>query len=65
MNWSDNPIKDYDNWDYEQQLKEAACPVCNDCGDPITGEKYWEFHGLYYCEGCVNEHSHYLDEFFK
>lgn len=65
MIWSDDPIKDFSRWDYEQYIQEQSCPVCNDCGDPITGEKYWEFHGIYYCENCVGEHSHYLDEYFK
>ena len=65
MMLSDDPIRDFANWDYEQLLKEQTCPVCNDCGDPITDDKYWEFHGLYYCERCVQEHSHYTEDYSK
>lgn len=65
MSWSDDPIRDYSNWDYTQYLREKSCPVCNDCGDPITAENYWEFHGAYYCENCVREHKYYTEDYIE
>lgn len=62
---SDDPARDYSRLDYEQYKYEQQCPVCNDCGDPITAEKYWEFHGIYYCEQCVGEHGHYVEEYIN
>ena len=63
MIMSDDPISDYGRWDYEQYLKEQARPVCNDCGEHIMGEYKWEFHGLYYCENCVQEHRSYTEDY--
>ena len=45
----------------EQFFKEIKRPVCNDCGNPIMGEYLWEFHGLYYCEDCLDNHKESID----
>ena len=48
--------------DFTNKLdKEIKRPVCNDCGNPIMGEYLWEFHGLYYCEDCLDNHKESID----
>lgn len=60
---SDDPERDYAQWETEQYLYEMACPVCNDCGEHITDEHYWEFHGVFYCESCLDNHKYYVDDY--
>ena len=62
---TDNPIRDYAQYDYEQSLLEQACPICEDCGNHITGEYYWEFHGFYYCEDCVRSHRYDVEDYIN
>lgn len=58
---SDDPIRDYARYDTEQFFKEMKRPICNDCGNHIMGENLWEFHGLFYCEDCLDNHKVSID----
>lgn len=59
---TDDPLRDFNRWEDEEYLKKLALPICSDCGEPITGDYYWEFHGCYYCEDCVKEHRGYVED---
>lgn len=59
---SDDPIRDYDRWEYQNALWERSRPICEDCGDPITEEYMWDFHGKKYCEKCVRDHREYIED---
>ena len=61
--FSDDPLRDYNRWEHEQYLWEMSRPVCCDCGEHITGEYMWNFHGQYYCEDCVREHREQVEEY--
>lgn len=62
MFWTDDPLKDFNRCEAERYLWEQSRPLCFDCGDPITGEYLWEFHGYYYCEDCVRNHRERIDD---
>ena len=59
---TDDPLRDFNRWEDEQYLWELSRPVCFDCGNPITGEYKWVFHGQDYCEDCVRDHRERIDE---
>ena len=59
---TNDPIQDFLNYDYEQYIKEISRPVCCECGDYITDEYLWDFHGMYYCEKCMRDHRERIDD---
>jgi len=58
---TDDPLGDFNRYEAEQFLWEMSRPVCSDCGEHITGDYLWEFHGLIYCEDCVDRHKERID----
>lgn len=62
MIWTDDPLRDFDRYESERFLWEQSRPVCTDCGDPITDEYMYEFHGQYYCENCNQDHRIRIDD---
>lgn len=61
---TDDPIRDFNQYDTEEYLKTKSLPICCDCGNTILGEYYWDFHGYYYCEDCVREHRERIDDLY-
>lgn len=46
----------YDAWqahDAAQEQELEKRPVCDDCGEPIQTDVFYEFNGLRYCPECV------------
>ena len=39
----------------DEAQREARCPVCDHCGEPITGEYYYDVDGELMCEECFDE----------
>jgi formylmethanofuran dehydrogenase subunit E len=44
----------------EQERRLALRPVCEDCGEPIQDEYYFEVEGEILCEECM--HDRYRQE---
>ena len=55
MSWTDDPIRDFNRWDYEQWEKEQALPVCDRCGRRIREAYAYRLDGELICEKCINE----------
>ena len=53
---TDDPLRDFDQWEAEQ----AALPVCDWCGEPIQGEYAFRINGELVCKVCVDETKEYL-----
>lgn len=59
---TDDPLRDFQRWQDEEYLWEMSRPICDDCGEHITDEYMWEFHGLHYCENCVRNHRERIED---
>jgi hypothetical protein len=55
MSFTNDPIRDYDNYCRKQQKAEERLPVCADCGEPIDSDCYYEFDCYFYCEKCLED----------
>lgn len=67
MNYTDNPLTDFDNWDREQEKQLARLPRCSECGNSIYPDEFlFDFNGEVICEKCLNDnHRKWGDEFIK
>lgn len=65
MIWSDDPVKDYDSYDYQSFLRDMRLPVCFDCGEPIDADELWEFSGHLYCKRCVDSHMQRVEDYIR
>lgn len=53
MFYSDDPVKDFENYDREQAKQMRELPVCADCDEPIQDDICFEFNGEYICPYCL------------
>ena len=51
--YTDDPARDFAQWDMEQTMAEAMLPVCDDCGEVINDDYYYEVEGDILCEECM------------
>lgn len=51
--YTDDPVKDFENYDRDQARKLSELPVCMDCDEPIQDSTCYEFNGEYICESCL------------
>lgn len=56
MAWTDDPVRDEALHTLEQEQRISELPVCEECGEPIQDDYYYEFEGLSYCPDCVSSH---------
>lgn len=56
MTFTDDPIRDFENYydDLERKLEEL--PICSECGEHIQDDMCYEINGEYLCENCVDMH---------
>lgn len=52
---TDDPLADFDRYDYEQQKEMEQRPVCCLCNDYITDEYAFYIFGEWYCKGCFED----------
>lgn len=59
MAYTDDPIRDYDNYyeDLERKLEEL--PICSECGEHIQDDMCYEINGEYICDECMDMHRTY------
>ena len=62
ISFTDDPLRDFNRYEMEQFLYEQSRPICDECGEHIMDEYYWEFHGLKFCERCVEDHKVRIDD---
>lgn len=53
--YSDNPIRDAEQWLNDQLEEEQRRPVCHECENTIWGEKAYEIGGELYCQHCRDD----------
>ena len=59
---TDDPFRDFDEWEREQQRKLERLPVCSWCGLRIQEEKALCIGGEWMCGRCEEKHRRYTDE---
>lgn len=52
--FTDDPFRDFDNYDREQAEKLDRLPKCRHCGEPIQDDYAFEYEGDLYCEECFD-----------
>lgn len=53
---TDDPIRDFDNWDDEQNRWLARRPVCADCDNHIQDEEAYYIDGEWICINCMDSY---------
>lgn len=56
MFYTDDPARDFANWDAEQQRELDRLPECADCGHPIQDETAFYINGEWICEDCMDSY---------
>lgn len=51
--YTDDPVKDFENYDRASHERAKDLPVCADCGEPITEGGHYEFDGECFCVFCA------------
>lgn len=53
MQYTDDPIADFLQYDAEQQAWLDSLPRCSECEEPIQDDSCFEFGDVLICEGCM------------
>ena len=52
---TNDPDRDFDILDLEQERRRARHPYCDDCGERIDDEHYFDVDGDILCEECLKD----------
>ena len=55
MYYSDDPGRDFDNWNADQEAGLERLPICSECEQPIQNEDCYEINGELVCPRCLEE----------
>lgn len=50
---TDDPVADFMHYDAEQAREMEKLPICEDCGEPITEDHFYEINDVYICPNCL------------
>ena len=53
MRYSDDPIADFNDWDFRQQEELKRRPRCRMCGEHIQDEYAYHLGNKWICEDCM------------
>ena len=65
MIYTDDPHRDFLRYEEEMEEKLKERPVCDECGEPIRSDNLYEFDGVLFCEDCIEEHRHSVEEYME
>lgn len=51
---TDDPEKDFDDWDYEQNELLKKLPKCDECDEYIQDDYFFEIGDMIICSDCMN-----------
>ena len=63
MIWSDDPVRDAAMYDIEADNRLKQLPVCDECGEHIQDEYYYEFRDWVICPSCMEEHRRWNSDY--
>lgn len=56
LNWSDDPVRDWDRYCDWQEKQMEKYPICASCEERILDDYcYLDDDGYYYCEKCFED----------
>jgi formylmethanofuran dehydrogenase subunit E len=53
MSWTNDPVADFLAYDAQQAAKLDKLPKCDECGEPIQDEEFYEILGYNFCPDCL------------
>lgn len=53
MYYTDDPVADFENWDWEREEMLEKLPKCTHCGEPIQDEYLYNIDDELFCEECM------------
>ena len=53
---TDDPLRDFMDWDEEQERQLERLPECSYCGEKIQKEFLYCINDEVICEDCLNDH---------
>ena len=59
------PWEYWDDYCEAEAEYEALCPVCDDCGESITAEEYYEIDGRIICPDCLKDYRKWTDDYVR
>ena len=59
---TDDPFRDFDEWDREREKWLSKRPVCGWCGEHIQEETALFINDEWMCERCEENHRRYLND---
>ena len=64
MSYTDDPVRDAEQYEYEKEKRRQEriydLPECDECGDRIDDDYYYECDDRTMCPSCVSKHMKWL-----
>lgn len=60
---SNDPFEEFLQRERERYEKEKKMPHCDDCGEPIAGDTFYEIDGVRYCPECMENYRRHTDDY--
>ncbi len=55
MCWTDDPVYDAEQYYNKLEKELEKLPVCDECGEYIQDERYYEFDKTIICPSCLED----------
>ncbi len=55
FHYTDNPVRDAENYYAEMEEETSKRPICDCCGFPIIEDTAYRIGGMIYCEECMKD----------
>ena len=62
---SDDPYLDFSRHEAEEDRWLATRPLCAECESPIQDDYCFEFNGDLICEGCLETHKKWTEDYIS
>lgn len=65
MYFSNDPVADYDRHCAQQERKLKKFPKCDNCGEHITDEYFYNIDGTFLCEECIRDYRQNTEDWIE
>lgn len=63
--FTDDPVLDAERYSAEQDRQLARLPKCSRCGNPIQQDHVVCIGGKLYCDECLDDFTHDIEDFMR
>ena len=63
--FTDDPVRDAERYSAEQDRQLARLPKCTCCGNPIQQDHVVCIGGKLYCDSCIEDFTHDIEDFMR